>query len=209
MTPLAHFEAVWDRCAKLSALHAFLENNVAAILQPDELLRAEWVSRVSALDLYVHELVAQRMVAIFENRLATTEAFQRFQVSAETLSRIRSAQSDVEAAAAFDLHVRQALGRITFQSPDAIADGIRLCSSVELWNAVALHTGATEATKHATAKSLKRDLSLIVGRRNGIAHEGDLGPTQPREPLPITRADLVTVRDRIDQIVRAIDAVVV
>jgi hypothetical protein len=173
------------------------------------LLRAEWVSRVSALDLYVHELVAQRMVSIFEGRLPATDSFQRFQVPAETLNRIRSAQSAVDAAAAFDLQVRQALGRITFQLPDAIADGVRLCSSVELWNAVALYTGATEATKNATAKSLKTDLSLIVGRRNGIAHEGDLRPTQPREPLPVTRADLVTVRDRIDQIVRAIDAVIV
>jgi hypothetical protein len=193
----------------LSALHAYLEQNVAAILQPDELLRAEWVSRVSALDLYVHELVAQRMVSIFEGRLPATDAFQRFQVSAETLNRIRSAQSAVDAAAAFDLHVRQALGRITYQFPDPIAEGVRLCSPVELWNAIALHTGATEATKSTTAKSLKTDLSLIAGRRNRIAHEGDLGPTQPREPLPITRADLVAVRDRIDQIVRAIDAVVV
>lgn len=209
MTPLAHFEAVWARCAMLSALHAYLANNVAAVAQPDEILRAEWVARVSALDLYVHELVAQRMVAIFEGRLPPTDAFQRFQVPAETLGRIRNAPSPVDATAAFDLHVRQSLGRTTFQLPEAIADGVRLCSSVELWNEVALRTGATEANKIATAKSLKKDLSLIVGRRNGIAHEGDLQQAQPREPLPITRADLVTVHDRIDQIVRAVDAVVV
>ena len=57
--PLAQFEAVWSRCAQLSTLHAYLEKNVSGIMQPDELLRAEWVGRISALDLYIHELVAQ------------------------------------------------------------------------------------------------------------------------------------------------------
>jgi hypothetical protein len=65
VTPIAHFDAVWTRCAQLSALHTYLENNVAGILQPD-VLRAEWVARVSALDLYVHELIAQNMVATYE-----------------------------------------------------------------------------------------------------------------------------------------------
>jgi hypothetical protein len=209
VTPLAYFEAVWERCAMLATLHAYLEKNVAPVVQPDELLRAEWVSRVSAMDLYVHELVAQRMVGIFEGRLPATDAFLRFQVSADTLRRIRSAPSSVSANAAFDLYVRESLARLSFQSPDAIADGVRLCSSVELWNAVALQTGATQGNKNAVARSLKRDLSLIVRRRNGIAHEGDLQQSPLREALPISRADLIIVRDRIDQVVRAIDAVVV
>jgi hypothetical protein len=142
-------------------------------------------------------------------RLASTDAFQRFQVSADTLGRIRSAPSDVEASAAFDLYVRDSLARLTFQAPDAIADGLRLCATVELWNDVALHMGATEGNKNAIAKSMKKDLSLIVRRRNGIAHEGDLQKSPPREPLPISGADLLIVRDRINEIVRAIDAVVV
>jgi hypothetical protein len=192
----------------LSALHLYLANNVAAAAQPDEVLRAEWVARVSALDLYIHELVAQRMVAIFEGQLPSTDAFKQFQVPTETLNRIRNAQSTVEASAAFDLHAREALSRKTYQFPDDIADGVRLCSPVELWNEIALQTGATPATKSVVAKGLKTSLSLVVRRRNAIAHEGDLQRTTPREPWPISRSDLATVRDRIEQIVRAIDAVV-
>lgn len=208
MTPLAHFEAVWNRCAQLSALHAYIENNVSGILQPDELLRAEWVARVSALDLYVHELVAQRMLAIFEGLQPTSPAFLKFQVSTESLNRIRAATTPSEASAAFDLYVRTYLSRLTYQAPDDIADGIRLCSTIELWNEVALNLGATQPTKTARAKTIKTQLSLIVRRRNIIAHEGDLQQSPLREPWPISRADLAFVEAQIDQLVRSIDAVV-
>ena len=208
MTPLVHFEAVWSRCAQLSGLHAYLEKNVSSIMQPDELLRAEWVARVSALDLYIHELVAQTMLAIFEGRRPTCPAYLKFQVSTESLNRIRAAPTPSEASAAFDLHVRTCLSRLTYQAPDEIADGVRLCSAIELWNDVVLNLGATQATKTSEAKSLKTQLSLIVRRRNIIAHEGDLQQSPLREPWPISRADLAFVGDQIERIVRAIDAVV-
>lgn len=208
MTPLAHFEAVWQRCAQLTALHAYIVRNVTGVLQPDELLRAEWVARLSALDLYVHELIAQLMLEIFEGRRPATVAYQRFQLSNETVERIRHARTAAETSAAFDLEVRNQLGYITFQEPEKIADGMRMCSTVELWNEIALALGANQSTKIAEAKSLKRELSLIVRRRNRIAHEGDLQPTVVREPLPITQADLLVVRERIETMVRAIDRVV-
>lgn len=208
MTALAHFEAVWSRCAQLSTLHAFLAKNVSGILQPDELLRAEWVARVSALDLYIHELVAQLMLASFEGRRVASPSYLRFQVSNETLNRIMGAASASDASAAFDLYVRSYLSRITFQAPDDIADGLRLCSTIELWNEVALRLGATPATKASEAKRLKRQLSLVVRRRHIIAHEGDLQQTPLREPWPISRTDLEFVGDQIEQIVKAIDLVV-
>jgi hypothetical protein len=205
---LAHFDAVWERCAQLSILHAYLAKNVSGVLQPDELLRAEWVARVSALDLYVHELVAQLMLSIFEGRRPVCPGYARFQISNETLGRIRAAGSPADASAAFDLHVRDQLSRMTFQAPDDIADAVRLCSPVELWNDVAVHLGATPATKATQAKALKTDLSLIVRRRNIIAHEGDLQQASTRIPLAVTPADLVDVRNCIESVVSAVDAVV-
>ena len=57
----------------------------------DELLRAEWVARVSALDLYVHELVAQSMVQIFEGIRNPCPGFYKFNCSSDTLLRIKNA----------------------------------------------------------------------------------------------------------------------
>jgi len=54
MTPKVYFDEVWQRCELFTALYGFLETHGTAVLQPDELLRAEWASRVSALDLYIH-----------------------------------------------------------------------------------------------------------------------------------------------------------
>jgi hypothetical protein len=205
---LEHFDEVWSRCAQLSTLYAYLAKNITGVMQPDELLRAEWVARVSALDLYIHELVAQLMLAIFEGRRPTTPAYLRFHISNETLNRIRAAATPSEASAAFDLYIRDHLSRITYQDPDDIADGVRLCSTVELWNDVAINLGATPTTKTDQAKNLKTQLSLIVRRRNIIAHEGDLQQSPLREPWPISQADLAFVENQIATLVRAIDAVV-
>lgn len=208
MTPIALFETVWGRCAQLSILYAYLASNVSSVLDPTELLRAEWVARVSALDLYIHELVAQHMLAIFEGRRRPSPAFLKFQVSNETLDRIRSATSLSDGSAAFDLDIRDQLSYQTFQDPEKIAEGVRLCSTVELWNEVAMKLGSTEATKAAQAKKLRTDLSLVVRRRHKIAHEGDLQPSSPRQPWPVTQADLVLVRELVERVVNAIDLVV-
>ncbi len=207
MTPIASFEAVWNRCAHLSAMHAYLAANVTPALRPDEVLRAEWAARVSALDLYIHELVAQRMLEIFEKARPACPGFLKFKISTETMQRIGAAATPSDAASAFDLEVRDQLSHRTFQDPDDIADGVRCCSAVELWNEVAIHGGASQQTKVRVAKSLKRDLSVIVKRRHQIVHEGDLQPTSPRVPWPISQGDLTRVSEVIERTVRAIDAV--
>jgi hypothetical protein len=208
VTPLQHFEVVWARCGELSALYAYLAKNVSSALHPEELLRAEWVTRVSAFDLYIHELVAQRMFAIFEKRLPTTLAYLRFTIPSDVMNRIRDAATATDASAAFDLEVRNRLSRDSFQNPEEVADAVRLCSEVELWNEVAMKFGATPQTRTSMAKSIRKDLSLIVRRRNRIAHEGDLQPTAVRDPWPITPGDVAFVETHINKIVRAIDTVV-
>ena len=208
MTPIQLFESVWDRANILGVISAYLENAGTAALRPEEILRAEWVARVSALDLYVHELISQKMLAVFLGQSPTTLQFRSFKVTSETTMRIHSATTQSDAAAAFDLDVRQQLALLSFQMPDKIADGIRLVSAVELWNCVALKQGATEKTKADVAKQIKKNLSLIAERRNKIAHEGDLQPSVPRTPWPISQQDLVTVRTFIEKLVRAIDACV-
>mgnify|MGYP003382108651 FL=1 len=166
------------------------------------------MARVGALDLYVHELVAQSMVKIFEGSRNHCSGFSKFQCSADTVLRIKMAPTPADATAAFDLEVRSKLSRVTYQFPEDIADGVRLVSSSELWNEIAVAKGATAATKIAEAKSLKRDLSLIVERRNKIAHEGDLQPTVPRRPWAITAADVTYASGFLLDLVRNIDRVV-
>lgn len=208
MLPIDHFQAVAARCDQIAGLYAFLSSNTTSALQPDELLRAEWVLRISALDLYVHELVAQRMLAIFDGSLTAPQGFLRFQLPNEALLRVKNATSQVEASLAFDLHVRTQLSRVTYQFPEDIAAGIRLCSDVELWNEIALHQGSTPQSQTNDAKALKQSLSLLVRRRNAIAHEGDLQQGPVRTVYPILQADLQLVRSFVKNLVSSINAVV-
>lgn len=208
MTPIAYFNEVWERCGQIQTLHGYLATKLTPAISADELLRAEWVARVSALDLYVHETIAYNMVNIFDGARTACPGFLRFQCSSDTLLRIKNATVPEDASAAFELEVRNKLGRATYQFPDDIADGIRHISACELWNEIALAKGATAATKSQVARSLKKDLSLIVERRNKIAHEGDLQPSIPRTPWPINRADVTYVAIFIEDLVRTIDTII-
>jgi hypothetical protein len=189
----------------MNSLHAYLVTKVTPAIPIDDLLRAEWVGRVSALDLYVHELVSQNMTAIFEGSRPLCPGFSKFQCSSETVLRIRNAASILDAVAAFDLEVRTKLSRVTFQAPEEIADGFRLISDKELWNEIAIARGAAAAKKTATAKSLKKDLSLIIERRNKIVHEGDLQQSIPRTQWPISPADVIYVATFIEDLVRDLE----
>lgn len=208
MTPKTYFDDVWQRCELFVALHGYRVAQATGALQPDELLRAEWAARVSALDLYEHELVTSHLVGIFTGARSLCPGFGRFQVSADALMRIQNAPTLADRAAAFELEVRTRLSRVTFQAPDDIADGVRMVSPCSLWNEVALRLGASAATVTVVSGDLRKKLSVIVDRRKKIVHEGDLQPTVPRVPWPINRSDLADITTFIGRIVSAIDAIV-
>jgi hypothetical protein len=80
MTPKSYFEEVWTRADLFGALHAYIANNAAAALDPAELLRAEWAMRVSALDLYVHEIVSQRLLETFQGARPMCSGYLKIQI---------------------------------------------------------------------------------------------------------------------------------
>ncbi|MFY3955534.1 hypothetical protein ACOTED_23750 [Achromobacter xylosoxidans] len=207
MTPLRCFQDAWERCATLSQLHAFAAAHIANALRKEELLRAEWAARVSALDLYVHEKVAQGLLQIFVGSKPSTPAFERFSIPNSVLMRIRNAGGQAQQYAAFDFEVRRQLSLVSYQYPEAIADGIRLISSTELWKEIALHHGSSPQTAIADAKTLKGQLKMVVERRNKIVHEGDMQPSFPRAVWAISPQDLTIVREVIEKVVAGIEAV--
>ncbi|WP_179119453.1 hypothetical protein [Xanthomonas axonopodis] len=174
-----------------------------------EALRAEWVMRVSALDLYIHELISIRLVRIFQGVLRVPRGFGNLRLKAETAIRLAAA-SPMDRDGGFDLDVRTQLSFSTFQMPDKIADGIRLTSEVDLWSSLAkyLHPDEHPSKYKNLAKGLKDDLTAIIERRNKIAHEGDLQPGMPREVWFIDIAQLETVKCFLYKLVTAIEAVV-
>ncbi|MGK7955036.1 MAG: HEPN domain-containing protein [Crocosphaera sp.] len=69
-----------------------------------------------------------------------------------------------------EAEIRESLGYQSFQQPKKIADAIRLISDKKLWDEVANNM-------NKSAADIKQQLTLIVDRRNKIAHEADINPT--------------------------------
>jgi hypothetical protein len=206
MTPKDYFDEVWLRADLFATLHGYAINNLAAVIQPDELLRAEWAMRVSALDLYIHEVVSQNLLKIFQGTRPVCPGYSKLQISSDSLMRIHANGPGLTSDTTFDLEIRTKLARVSYQFPDDIADGIRMVSPIELWNEIVGHHGAEPAAAKSEAGVLRGELTQIVNRRNKIVHEGDLQPGVPRIPWPITRQDVDHVKTTIERIVGGIEA---
>ena len=155
------------RIRNLGSLNQILSIQATSALDLSDLLRAELVMVVSALDLYIHELVRLGMLECFRGQRPRTSQFYEFQVTLDgTIQAISALGNDVW----LDDQISERNNRRSFQNPDEIASAIRLVSNVELWNSVA-------AQMNSTRQNVTARLRLIVDRRNKIVHEADADPS--------------------------------
>lgn len=178
------------RARELGRLYNALSAMTTTALNTNDLLRSQIVMAVSALDHFVHEIVREEMVAIYEGNRPIVPGFSNFSVSlAEAKAGIPAPSSDwVDAA------IREKHSYRSFQHPDRIADAIRFIYEDPLWPALESRIGVP-------AKEIKERLKLIVERRNKIAHEADLDPSFPGSRWPISYRDASSATDFIEQLV--------
>jgi hypothetical protein len=169
-----------------------------AIPDLSDILRAELVMAVSALDHYIHEIVRLGMLEAYSGRRVQTPTFLRFQVTLESaLQGISTPKSD----SWLENQVRIRHSYQSFQHPDNIADAIRLISDVQLWDEVGKQIGMN-------SQDAKQELIAIVNRRNKIAHEADMDPSFPNKRWPINDVMVDDAISFIEQIAKAIYTVV-
>ena len=200
-TAIDQFRWNLGRVRNLGSLHSILSGQTTAALNLADLLRSELVMIVSALDLYVHEVVRLGMLECFRGQRARTDSFHRFQVTlGGTIQAVSMPGSDVW----LDEQIRDRLGHRTFQQPDDVAEAIRLISSVELWNSVA-------SQLQSTPKDVRDLLRLIVDRRNKIVHEADSNPAYGQIGIlwPLNAAQTDDAVAFIESVAEAVHTVVV
>jgi hypothetical protein len=195
MTPVEQFRRNIERVRHLATLYRTLRGLTTAAVDLADLLRAQLVLAVSALDHLVHDCARTGMLEVYAGQRPPTDAYRRFRVPMSA-----AAQGLVAPHLAdwFDAAIRDAHGWLAFQHPDKIADGVRLYSSVMLWDAVAVRLGLQMT-------DVKLRLQAIVDRRNKIAHEADLDPTLPGSTWPI---DEVLVNEAVSFIEALGEAIV-
>ena len=190
---LEQFEQNLTRARNLVGLSASLSSLTTQAVDTTDLLRAALILSVSALDHFVHEFTRIGMLDVHAQAKPGTPAYLEFKVS---LSSAREALAG-ESSSWLDREIRKTHGWLSFQHPDKIANAIRLVSTVDLWQAVALR-------RNEDVKATKAQLGAIVDRRNKIAHEADLDPGNPGERWPIDRPLVEEAIDFIESTIRAI-----
>ena len=169
LSPIEQFRENITRVQVLDGVHTALDNTTTAALDLTDLLRAQIVMIVSALDLYIHEITRIGMLEAYNGNRLQTDAFLRFQV---TLESAMQGISDTSKDEWLDSEIRERHGHLSFQDPDNIADAVRRFSSCELWPSVATQL-------NLDVQDVKIQLRAIVDRRNKIVHEADLDPSFP------------------------------
>jgi hypothetical protein len=151
----------------LGAIYNFFKSQTTQALDISDILRAELVLAVSALDHYIHELVRIGMLEIYKGNRKTTDSYLRFNISLESAI-LGIGMPGNEQWLENEIRIKHSWR--SFQNADKIADAVRIVSDIILWDEVSKIMGITP-------RDIKIRLNLIVSRRDKIAHEADIDPT--------------------------------
>ena len=198
-TAIDQFHTSISRVRNLGAIFQTLDSQTTPVLDLSDLLRAELVLAVSALDHFIHELVRLGMLEAYRGNRPRTRRFLGFQVSLESAL---TGIADNKEEQWIDSEIRTRNGYRSFQEPEKISEAMGLISDVPLWKNVSQRMGSTP-------KEVKENLRIIIKRRNQIAHEADMIPSPFEERWPINRMMVSDAVDMIEQIAEAIYEVVV
>ncbi|WP_395665671.1 HEPN domain-containing protein [Methylocella sp.] len=179
-----------SRVRHLGGLFDVFSLKTTKAIDATDILRAQYVLSVSALDQYIHEITRIGMLEIFDEIRPSCKRFSNFRVSLEFLN---NDKSGTPLRSRLEAEIRNQHSYKSFQHPDKIADAVRLFSDVSLWAAVAKRMGHNE-------KDIKARMILIVERRNKIAHEADLDPTYPNTRWPISSKMVSDVAEFIETV---------
>lgn len=197
-TAIDQFRLNIERVRNLGTMYKVLRAQTTEVLDLSDILRAELVMAVSALDYYIHEIVRLGMLEAYSGNRIQTPAFLRFQVTLEAaLQGISAPKSD----SWLETQIRTRHSYQSFQHPDNIANAVRLISDVQLWNEVGKHLGMD-------SQDVKQELITIVDRRNKIAHEADMDASFPGKRWPINDVMVDDAINFIEQIAEAIYTVI-
>jgi hypothetical protein len=134
--------------------------------QAQEILRAEIVLSVSALDCFIHDLIKQRMVETYQDIRIPSNQFSTYQIPVKFLKLIENSEQLDDKLAYLESAIKENNSKDSYQSPKSIEYALQLINITSVWKNIA-------SLMNLKAEDIKGELSLIIDRRNKIAHEAD------------------------------------
>jgi hypothetical protein len=167
------------------------------VMDLSEILRSQYVLLVSAFDYYIHDIVKEGMLEIFEGVKSTNKNYDQFSISLEKVRLLLSATCDADKRAILDTEIRRITFKDSYQAPRSVESALNLIDIKSVWSVIRPDLGIS-------SDDIKTRLGLIVHRRNKIAHEADMDPITGRKS-DIDRDTIIEVRDFLHSIVSAVD----
>lgn len=155
---------------ELDALYVHLKDVLMLPNNLTDLLRAEWVYTISAMDKLIHDLIRIGMIEAFQGSRVKTKKFLSFGITVHTHTNISTTipGSIPPAEYWFEQDIIQKNKFLSFQEPEKIAEGLSLIwEEQHKWQKLATVMGIDQS-------NLTTRLKTIITRRNQIVHEADL-----------------------------------
>lgn len=185
-----------DSINTIDNLYVYFNSQVKA-LDLSEILRAQYVLIVSSFDYYIHDIVKEGMLKIFEGQVQSNSNYEQFSISLNALQSILLTTDQNQRKQILDNEIRKITSKDTYQAPANVEKALGLIDLTSIWSTISPEIGKS-------AKDIKAELGLIVHRRNKIAHEADINPLT-NSKFTIERSTLIEVKEFIIKIVEAID----
>ena len=198
MNPHDQFKLNIQRVENLQGVYKSLSGTLTAAIDISDILRSEIVLLISALDYYIHSKVLSKIEDAFTGKRTATA---KFQTTAVRLSTVKSA---IGAGASMQWLLDEVYHQHSwksFQTPESIADALKMVSDKKVWELV------SKALK-APTQDVKDRLRVLVERRNKIAHEADSDPSLPTAKLPISDTDVESAIDFVKSVVDEIEKII-
>jgi len=164
-----HFEQNIIRVKNLGAIYESINTQTTPILDLSDILRAQYVMLVSALDHFIHELVRLGMIDVYNRNRKPTKEFKEFIFSTKKETLFDKAIMEDKSNVWLNNQIRYRNGFKSFQEADKIKEAMLLITDTDIWEEVA-------TTLNNDREQIKKKLNLIIKRRNQISHEADIEP---------------------------------
>ncbi len=177
-------------------LFVLLEQNIPVLSpQREELLRAQIVMAVSAVDTFFHNVVKIGLLQIFNGSRPIGKAAS-YPIELLDVISINRENDSYRKQLLLENAIMKISSKDSYQSAASIEYAVGLLGIKGIWTKLSPLMGIP-------AEDIKNKISLIVRRRNQIAHESDINPATMLR-YPITKADANDVVDFLDKFVNSV-----
>jgi hypothetical protein len=181
----------------LGELHSLIQGKLPLLSeQSNEILRAQLVLIVGSLDCFVHDCVNKGILDIYQGSRATSKATDSYLISFLTLKNVLQEDNEQLKMDHLEAFIYKQNSKNSYQSVKAIERALSLIGLSNVWSKLT-------TSMNMTAENIKGQLSLIVDRRNKIAHEADINRITGCK-YPINQNDVNTTISFINKLVNAI-----